>query len=598
VHGGGTSRGSVYVFARSGGTWTLEDELLPPPGLESIRGFSLDGSLVVASGADGAEASAAAVFERVGTAWELLQVVHPPQELRSGRTAVSGDTFAVANVQFPGSLVGDSGAAHVYRRASSTDVAIGKTDGQASVVPGLPVTYSIVVSNAGPNPGVGVRVLDQPPAELTGVTWSCASSAGSSCPPAGVDRLDHAANVAVGGTLSYTLGGTVASSAVGSLVNQATVALAEDLADPVPGNNTAADTDALTPEADLALALVDAPDPVFSGTTLTYTAEVANAGPSDSSGSTFNAALAPQAVVTSVLPGAPTCTHTASAVDCTFGATAAASARTVVIEAAIAPGALGTIQAAAAIEGLDPDPDTANDGADAETRMVAPPQAGLSHGSSLWADLRSPAGLADEDRYRLTQAPLGSYEVVVDGASGDVGERFGPEVDRLDGDGATQLQGSTHVGVGPSRSLRWQNFSLDPVSDQYVRVRSAACTSDCGPDDAYRVSLRETTLSGARFNNAGSQVTVLLLQNLDALPVFGAVYLWDTSGTQVGSHTFLLQPKASLVLNTTTVPGVAGVGGSLTVAHDAPYGSLVGKAVALEPGTGFAFDTPLVPRPR
>ena len=36
----------------------------------------------------------------------------------------------------------------------------------------------------------------------------------------------------------------------------------------------------------------------------------------------------------------------------------------------------------------------------------------------------------------------------------------------------------------------------------------------------------------------------------------------------------------------------------LTVAHDAPYGRLVGKAVAIEPSTGFAFDTPVEPRPR
>jgi hypothetical protein len=36
----------------------------------------------------------------------------------------------------------------------------------------------------------------------------------------------------------------------------------------------------------------------------------------------------------------------------------------------------------------------------------------------------------------------------------------------------------------------------------------------------------------------------------------------------------------------------------MTVAHDGAYGALAGKAVALEPATGFTFDTPLVPRPR
>jgi len=47
-------------------------------------------------------------------------------------------------------------------------------------------------------------------------------------------------------------------------------------------------------------------------------------------------------------------------------------------------------------------------------------------------------------------------------------------------------------------------------------------------------------------------------------------------------------------LNTATVaPGTAG---ALTLAHDARYGDLSGKTVALEPSTGFSFDSPMVPR--
>lgn len=51
----------------------------------------------------------------------------------------------------------------------------------------------------------------------------------------------------------------------------------------------------------------------------------------------------------------------------------------------------------------------------------------------------------------------------------------------------------------------------------------------------------------------------------------------------------------------TLAPGstlVPGEGGSITVTHDAPYAGLIGKAVALEPVTGFSFDTPLTYRPR
>ena len=36
----------------------------------------------------------------------------------------------------------------------------------------------------------------------------------------------------------------------------------------------------------------------------------------------------------------------------------------------------------------------------------------------------------------------------------------------------------------------------------------------------------------------------------------------------------------------------------MTVTHDGGYGVLVGKAVSLEPGTGFTFDTLMLPRAR
>ena len=48
------------------------------------------------------------------------------------------------------------------------------------------------------------------------------------------------------------------------------------------------------------------------------------------------------------------------------------------------------------------------------------------------------------------------------------------------------------------------------------------------------------------------------------------------------------------MLNTATV--APGVGGSVTVAHDGRFGDLAGKTVALEPATGFSFDSPMLPR--
>jgi hypothetical protein len=59
-----------------------------------------------------------------------------------------------------------------------------------------------------------------------------------------------------------------------------------------------------------------------------------------------------------------------------------------------------------------------------------------------------------------------------------------------------------------------------------------------------------------------------------------------------------LAPTQSLTLGTASIAELAGRSGTITATHDGPYGGLVGKAVAIEPATGFAFDTPLEPRRR
>ena len=128
-------------------------------------------------------------------------------------------------------------------------------------------------------------------------------------------------------------------------------------------------------------------------------------------------------------------------------------------------------------------------------------------------------------------------------------------------------------------------------------MQSGGCSTDCGPDDVYRVTARETTASVPRFNNSGGQGTVLVLQNTTARAASGRAYFWSASGGLLGTHAFSLAPRATAAVNTTTVAGAAGQTGSITIAHDAGYGGLAGKAVAVDPATGASFDTPFVTRP-
>ena len=220
----------------------------------------------------------------------------------------------------------------------------------------------------------------------------------------------------------------------------------------------------------------------------------------------------------------------------------------------------------------------------------------ISHGYELMEDLAANGGVADIDTYAISQKPLSSYEAVVDSTSGDIGPTLA--VDRINMATSTVIQSSVPIGVGFSRSLRWMNTAATENNAEAVRVMSGQCTTNCGPDDVYFIRGYETTYSIPRFNNAGTQITVLLLQNPTNYTIAGNIYFWNTAGTLVGTQTFTLTAKQLQVLNTATVPGVSGVGGAVTIAHDGRYGDLSAKTVALEPATGFSFDSPALPRIR
>jgi hypothetical protein len=215
----------------------------------------------------------------------------------------------------------------------------------------------------------------------------------------------------------------------------------------------------------------------------------------------------------------------------------------------------------------------------------------LTHGSSQVGDT------GNDDYYRILQRSLSSYEIVVDALNGDVAP--GIVLARLAADNVTVLQTASPVSGGSSLSLRWENPLPLPVSNQHVRLTFATCVSGaCGPEDTYRIRAWETTLALSRFNNSASQVTVLVVQNEGGAAVSGHLNFWSASGASLLSQPFTVAARATLVLNTSTLGALQGQSGSVTVSHDGPYGTLSGKAVAVEPATGFTFDSPLVSRPR
>jgi hypothetical protein len=200
--------------------------------------------------------------------------------------------------------------------------------------------------------------------------------------------------------------------------------------------------------------------------------------------------------------------------------------------------------------------------------------------------------------YVLRQDAYSSYEVVVDGAFGRGGSPSGPQLDRLAADGNTPLQSSIGAGTGRARQLRWLNDAGTPVTGEYVRVRAGACTTGCTAGDGYRLRAYDTTYHIPRFNNSGSQVTVLLLQNPTTRAVNVRARFWSAAGALLHTQGALLAPRTSYTLLTWNVAALAGQSGSVTVASDAGYAELTGKTVSVEPASGLAFDTPMEARPR
>ena len=479
------------------------------------------------------------------------------------------------------------------------DLAVAKTNGHASSIPGQVVTWTVTVTNAGPSPVTGATVTDVPPASVSGVAWTCAASAGSSCPPTGSGPINAAVGLLAGGSATFQLGGVVDPGATGLLANTASVTAPPGVADPATANNAATDTDSLTPRADLAVALSGAPDPVAPGAPLVYTLRATNLGPSRSPGMTLSSATDPALDFVWSLPGGPTCTFAAGTLTCVLGPLDPGGDATVTLNVRLNPVVPASISGSAAVAGLVNDPASANNAAQATTAVEAPPPfAELLHGTRLERALPAVVGVAG-DQFRIRQEPYSSYEVVVDGASGDLGLGAGPGLERLDDAGAV-LQAAQAAGGGPARSLRFSNATSAAIVGERVRVRTMNPAHLGSPQDTYRLRAWDTTLTVPRFNNSGSQVTVLLLQNPTTEPVTPTLYFWSPAGTLLATHTPAapLPPRGLLVLGTAGIPALAGASGAVTIVHDAPYGALAGKAVALEPASGFSFDSPMLSRPR
>jgi uncharacterized repeat protein (TIGR01451 family) len=186
----------------------------------------------------------------------------------------------------------DNSATDTDTPAPIADLSVTKTDGSTTYTPGGTTTYTVVVTNNGPSAVTGASVTDTLPAAITSATWTAVyAGTGSTGPASGSGNINASVDLAAGGTATFTVVASIASTATGNLVNTASAAAPPGTTDPNPNNNSATDTDTPAPVADLSVTKTDNSATYTPGGSTTYTIVVTNNGPSFVTGTTVSDAL-------------------------------------------------------------------------------------------------------------------------------------------------------------------------------------------------------------------------------------------------------------------------------------------------------------------
>ncbi|MET0554688.1 MAG: hypothetical protein ABW221_16730 [Vicinamibacteria bacterium] len=228
----------------------------------------------------------------------------------------------------------------------------------------------------------------------------------------------------------------------------------------------------------------------------------------------------------------------------------------------------------------------------------------LTHGAVQTHDLEGTLAQPDRDWMAMPTLLRHSYEARVAGNSLVFDQNSCPpcaRISRVTAGGTMLTADIGPSGVANDRSVRFMASATQDGSAEYIRVSGPVTGFTGGAPTAnhqYTLQFFDTTYFLPRFNNANGQVTILLIQNTTPFVVSGNVHFYQGSGTLLHTAPFTVAGHGLGVLNTAAMPAIASLSGSATIAHDGGWGGLAAKAVAVEPATGFTFDTPATTLPR
>ena len=232
---------------------------------------------------------------------------------------------------------------------SSADISVVKTAAPTPAVPGSVITYTILISNAGPDTAENVMLTDNLPQEI----WSAEYSLNGSAFTPWNGNLGIG-SLAAGTSAAVTIRGTVSPETLGTLFNSASVNTTTP--DPDPQNNDTTVVTPLEPSANLAVTKTGAPSPAVPGQLVTYTVTVSNAGPSNAADITVTDAV-PSVINTAEYQIQGTSAWLPWPGTYRIAVLEAGNSETISIRGILSPSATGRLVNTAVITSSTPDPD-------------------------------------------------------------------------------------------------------------------------------------------------------------------------------------------------------------------------------------------------
>ncbi len=487
----------------------------------------------------------------------------------------------------------------------NADLSITKVDSADPVAAGDTFTYTVEVQNAGPSMAPDVVVTDTLPAGLTLVSTSgCAED------PSGV-AICSLGDLAVNGTVSYTITVQVDQGATGTLTNTASVSAS--VPDPDPNNNVTDESTDIGQVADLRVTKVDNVDPVSVGDQIVYTIEVSNAGPSNATGVSVADTLPADVTLVSTSGCA---NDPAGVPDCSLGDLAVGATVSYTVTVQVGSGASGTLTNTAVVSATTPDPDAGNNTATEPTAVNVAADLRIAKTDSadpvnagdqvVYTIVVTNDGPSDATGVAVTDTlPAGVTLISTNGCSNDPGGVPNCDLGTIAVGASASYAVTVQVGAGVSGTLT--NTAVvsattpDPntgnnTATEPTTVGAAADLRITKVDDVDPVRIGDTVIYTLQvFNDGPSNATnVVVTDTLPAGLTFVSSTGCDNDPAGVPScnlGSMAAGTSKSYTVAVTVDPGVAGtLTNSATVVSSVPDPN-TGNNTATEPTTvGAAAD--------